>query len=97
MANCGRPSELRPLPRSLPDPERAHQVANLDLGHTLRPDIEQRTAVRTFLAEVPDVDEIGVPEFLSLAAAPTRDSRSRLLRVPRRHGARRPARRSWRS
>jgi hypothetical protein len=68
------PSELRPLPRSLPDPERAHQVANLDLGHTLRPDIEQRTAVRTFLGGVPDIDEIGVPEFLSLVPSPTRDT-----------------------
>ncbi len=55
------PLEIRPLPRSLPDPERAHQVAQLDLGHTLRPDIEKRTAVRTFLHEVPDIDEIGCP------------------------------------
>ena len=68
------PSELRPLPRSVPDPERAHQVATLDLGHTLRPDIERRTAVRTFLGDVPDIDEIGVPEFLSLLPAPTRDT-----------------------
>ena len=68
------PTELRPLPRSLPDPQRAHQVANLDLGHTLRPDIEQRTAVRTFVGEVPDVDELGVPEFLSLLPPPTTDT-----------------------
>jgi len=68
------PAEIRPLPRSLPDPERAHQLARLDLGHTLRPDIEQRTAVRTFLAEVPDSDEIGVPEFLSLLPPPTRET-----------------------
>lgn len=68
------PTELRPLPRNLPDPERAHHVANLDLGHTLRPDIEQRAAVRTFLSEVPGIDEIGMPEFLSLLPPPTRDT-----------------------
>jgi hypothetical protein len=68
------PAEIRPLPRTLPDPERAHQLARLDLGHTLRPDIEQRAAVRTFLSEVPDIDEIGVPEFLSLLPPPTRES-----------------------
>lgn len=68
------PAEIRPLPHSLPDPERAHQLARLDLGHTLRPDIEQRAAVRRFLAEVPDIDEIGMPEFLSLLPPPTRET-----------------------
>lgn len=68
------PSELRPLPHSLPDPQRAHQVARLDLAHSLRPDIEVRTAVRAFLSGVPGIDEIGMPEFLSLMSAPTRDT-----------------------
>lgn len=68
------PSELRPLPHSLPDPQRAHQLAKLDLSHTLRPDVEHRTAVRTFLDEVPGIDKISVPEFLSLLPAPTRDT-----------------------
>ncbi|WP_081842318.1 DUF3883 domain-containing protein [Actinomadura welshii] len=68
------PVEIRLLPQSLPDPERAHQVARLDLGHTLRPDIERRAAVWRFLAEVPGIDEIGMPEFLSLVPPPTRET-----------------------
>ena len=56
-----RPAEIRQLPRSLPDLQHAHQRARLDPGHTLRPDVEQRIAVRTFLSEVPDIDEIGIP------------------------------------
>ncbi|MFZ0529349.1 MAG: hypothetical protein WAL91_02285, partial [Propionicimonas sp.] len=68
------PGELRPLPRSIPDPESAHQIAELDLGHTLRPDIEALPAVRAFLFEVPGIDEVGIPEFLSLVPHPTRDT-----------------------
>ena len=68
------PSELRPLPRSLPDPQRAHQLAKLDLEHTLRPDVEGRTAVRAFLDAVPGIDELSVSEFLSLLPGPTRDT-----------------------
>jgi hypothetical protein len=30
--------------------------------------------VRTFLTEVPDIHEIGVPEFLSLLPPPTRET-----------------------
>lgn len=66
------PSEIRPLPRSVPDPGRAHQVAELDLSQTLRPDIEERAAVSAFLSEVPGIDEIGIPEFLSLLSPPDR-------------------------
>ncbi|PRY52511.1 uncharacterized protein DUF3883 [Knoellia remsis] len=68
------PVQIRPLTQSLPSPERAHQVAELDPGHTLRPDIEERNAVRTFLSHVPGIDEIGVPEFLSSLPPPTRDT-----------------------
>lgn len=68
------PSEVRSLPDSLPDLQRAHQVARLDLAHTLRPDIEQRDAARVFLAEATDIDGIRVPEFLSLMLTPTRDT-----------------------
>lgn len=67
------PRELRPLPQSLPDPERAHRVAELDLNHTLRPDIEKHPAVRAFLTQVPGIDEISTPEFLALMPHPTRD------------------------
>lgn len=68
------PAELRPLPRTLPHPESAHQVAELDLGHTLRSDIEARPAVRAFLSQVPGIEEISIPEFLSLLPHPTRDT-----------------------
>lgn len=68
------PAEFRPLPHDLPDLGHAHQVATLDLGHTLRPDVEARSSVRTFLGEASDVDEIGLPEFLSLLRPPTRDT-----------------------
>lgn len=68
------PADLRPLPGSLPDPTTAHLVAALDRNHTLRPDIEAKPAVRAFLTEVPGIEEIGIPEFLSLLPHPTRET-----------------------
>ena len=68
------PADIRLLPRSLPDPAVAHELAGLDSAHTLRPDIEQLTAVKSFLASVPDTDEMGLGEFMSLLTPPTRET-----------------------
>lgn len=73
-SQLSRPTELRPLPHTLPNPQLAHQVARLDLRHTLRPDVEERAAVRTFLGQIPGVDKVSVPEFVSLLSPPTRDT-----------------------
>lgn len=69
-----RPADIRLLPRSLPDPAVAHELAELDSAHTLRPDIERLAAVKNFLASVPDTDEMGLGEFISLLTPPTRET-----------------------
>jgi hypothetical protein len=69
-----RPADIRLLPRSLRDPAAAHELAELDSAHTLRPDIERLTAVKNFLASVPDTDEMGLREFMSLLTPPTRET-----------------------
>ena len=69
-----RPADIRLLPWSLPDPAFAHELAGLDGAHTLRPDIERLAAVKKFLASVPDTDEMGVGEFMSLLTPPTRET-----------------------
>ena len=69
-----RPADIRLLPQSLPDPAAAHGVANLDPVSTLRPDIEGLKAVRAFFGQTPDVGEIGMGEFISLLATPTREA-----------------------
>jgi hypothetical protein len=68
------PADIRLLPRSLPDPAAAHELAGLDSAHTLRPDIERLAAVRNFLASAPDTDEMGLREFISLLRPPTRET-----------------------
>ena len=69
-----RPLEIRLLPRTLPDPAAAHELADLDGAHTLRPDVEGLAAVKAFLAGVPGIDEIGLGEFIALLKAPTRET-----------------------
>jgi hypothetical protein len=69
-----RPADIRLLPRSLPDPAAAHELAEVDGAHTLRPDIERLAAVKNFLASVPDTDEMGLGEFMSLLTPPTRET-----------------------
>ncbi|MHA7297199.1 sacsin N-terminal ATP-binding-like domain-containing protein [Pseudarthrobacter sp. MDT3-1] len=69
-----RPADIRLLPRSLPDPAKAHELTNLDPAHTLRPDVERLVAIKTFLAGAPDTDEMGVGEFIALLTAPTRET-----------------------
>ncbi|MEQ7127433.1 DUF3883 domain-containing protein [Actinopolymorpha sp. B11F2] len=68
------PAQIRSLPRSLPDLTTAHSLAALDLAHTLRPEIERLSTVRSFLADVPEIDEMGVSEFLSVLKPPTQDT-----------------------
>jgi hypothetical protein len=58
-----RPADIRLLPRSLPDPAAAHELAGLDSAHTLRHDIERLTAVENFLAALPDTGGMGLAEF----------------------------------
>ncbi|BCW78325.1 DUF3883 domain-containing protein [Arthrobacter sp. NicSoilC5] len=69
-----RPEEIFLLPRSLPDAATAHDLANLDCAHTLRPDVEQLTPIKDFLAGVADNLEMGIGEFIALLTAPTRET-----------------------
>lgn len=69
-----RPADIRLLPMSLPDPAVAHELAGLDSAHTLRPDVERLAAVKNFLASVPDTDEMGLSEFMSLLTPPMRET-----------------------
>jgi hypothetical protein len=69
-----RPADIRLLPRSLPDPAAAHELARLDRAHTLRPDIERLAAVKHFLATAADSDEMGIGEFISLLKPPSRET-----------------------
>jgi hypothetical protein len=72
-----RPADVRLLPRNLPDPADAHELADLDRAHTLRPDIEQLSAVKTFLTGRAETDEVGLGEFVALLTPPTRESAAR--------------------
>ena len=69
-----RPADIRLLPRSLPDTDVAHERAELDRAHTLRPDVERLSAVKTFLAAAPDTDEMRLGEFIALLRPPTRET-----------------------
>ncbi len=69
-----RPADIRLLPRNLHDPAKAHELANLNPVHTLRPDIERLVAVKTFLAGTPDTGEMGIGEFIGLLTTPTRET-----------------------
>ena len=69
-----RPADIRLLPKRLPDPALAHQLAGLDSAHTLRPDIERLATVKNFLASVPDTCEMGIGEFISLLMPPSRET-----------------------
>lgn len=71
------PAQIRLLPRTLPDLAVAHEIASLDPGHTLRPDVEEVAAVRDFLHGLEATDDIGVQEFLSLMPSPCRDMATR--------------------
>jgi hypothetical protein len=69
-----RPEEIFPLPQSLPDAATAHELANLDCAHTLRPDVEQLAPINGFLTGVADTLQMGIGEFISLLTAPTRET-----------------------
>jgi hypothetical protein len=77
------PSELRPLPHSLPDPERAHQVAKLDLGHTLRPDVEPATRCTDLPRRGARHRRDRRPRVPVVVAASDPGHSARLLRIPR--------------
>lgn len=66
------PSQIRLLPRTLRDLAAAHTLAHLDPPYTLRPDVEQLSAVRRFLTALSETDEMSLPEFLSLLTPPNR-------------------------
>lgn len=68
------PTEARPLPSSLGDPERAHHFLALSPNETLRPDVEARGSVRSFLASVAGASRLTIPEVLTFLAAPSSES-----------------------
>ena len=69
-----RPSDIRLLPRSLPDSSKAHPFTGLDPAHTLRPDIERLVAIKTFLAGTPETGTMGIGEFIALLTVPTKET-----------------------
>jgi|GEM_PF-1534927 len=71
------PADIRLLPRSLRTPGSAHEVAELDPLQTLRPDVEQCSAVTTFLRGLSVVEEMSNSELISLLVIPARDTADR--------------------
>jgi len=72
--SLARPVDVRLLPAHVPSPAEAHALAVLDGSRTLRPDIEELTATKAFLASSTVAGVMDIDEFLAHVKPPDRDS-----------------------
>ncbi|MEV0900817.1 DUF3883 domain-containing protein [Actinoplanes sp. NPDC049802] len=75
--SLARPVDVGLLPATIPDATVAHQVAGLDGGRALRPDLEMSGPVRSFLTGSVRVEAMTVKEFLTLLHPPSPETADR--------------------